>query len=75
MMNVNHTILYKVDEYMLQWIDRYYTKLAGIIIFLMIVNFLCLHTGWNVLLGALYLSLATVHYRSRLWKNQANSTL
>lgn len=31
MMNVNYTILYKVDEYMLQWIDRYYTKLAGII--------------------------------------------
>jgi hypothetical protein len=60
---------------MIQWIDRHYNRLVGMVMFMMIVNFLCLHTGWNLLLGALYLSLATVHYRSRLWKKQADSAV
>ncbi|MFD1886614.1 hypothetical protein [Paenibacillus wenxiniae] len=60
---------------MIQWIDRHYNRLVGIVMFMMIVNFLCLHTGWNLLLGALYLSLAIVHYRSRLWKKQADSAV
>ncbi len=60
---------------MMLWIDRHYTKFVGMIMFIMLVNMLCLNTGWNVLLGAMYLLLATIRYRSRLWKKQSDSAV
>ncbi|WP_411347908.1 hypothetical protein [Paenibacillus sp. WLX2291] len=45
------------------WMDRHFGKITGVVVFLMIMNFLLLHTGWNVLLGMIYVGMAAVHYR------------
>lgn len=48
------------------WIDKHFGKITGVVVFLMIVNFLWLHTGWNVLLSMVYVGITAVHYRDKI---------
>lgn len=52
----------EVDNKM-NWMNHHYKKLSGIIVFVMLLNFLMLNTVWNLLLAIGYIGLTTVHYR------------